>query len=606
MSKISEIFDSYKESLDQSLTRYETAYKTTAENALGFYQSFLKDHLVDHCSKYANEAAMSRILERTQNYFQRSEIPFIAIDGTCSKYPFSDFMVFFAAAYGIKGTVNLETRPPGLKYERWSIDQDVSMVAYVPLPYAEAGDITDKAFENFVTSDEQKIDLSSIHTRLMQLAEIYLAYDMASSGTNYPRLILMDMSISSAMLSTDMSLDNVNLWGKPIGGKEVEFKDGVVVYAHPFNNALDIPSSKKFRRWAYALRQIENNKGRPISIDDLVTQSGVSKEEWEGSLQEPYAKKVLKYDGKQVEGKFNFTDSWFETVRLFEYVCFRLFKEHDPEALIYTTIEEGRQRQRWMSPEDIAFLIAIGIRALTENCWKRNIMLLSLAKDSSTRYFTNNYIGVMRRAGKFSFGDVGYLPWTDRMMLESIAYQVDLKCPWTTTEYDSVFMTLHLAEDASNIVGVQGKVVSTERLFARSLVQFFASREKATPLMGHVIFLDRLLDPVLDSTHLNGPKITDNVNQVESELGTVQPAFFGSNADLNVGQDISVWLLKTLTRNLFPEVIGYPDPLHKADLGAKSVKHRVDELIRSSIVPFRARPLSQLFRTTRDAGERRR
>jgi len=601
MSKISEIFDNYKDSLDVSLGRYENAYKLTAENSLKFYEDFLKDLIIDHSLKYANSAALIRILERSRDYFQRGDIPFIAIDGTCSKYPFSDFMVFFAAAYGIKGNVNLETDPPGLKYERWSIDQDVSMVAYVPLPYAEAGDVTDKVYETFMTSDEQKIDLSSIHTRLMQLAEIYLAYDMSNSGTNYPRLIMMDMSISSAMLSTDVGLEKIDLWGKPIGSSNLDIRDGLLVYAHPFNELLDLPSSKKFRRWAYAVRQIKNNNGKPIKIEDLVNQSGVSKIEWEASLDEPYAKKMMKYDGHtSISAKFDFKDSWLQSLRFFETICSKLFKQHDPEALIYTTTEDGRTRERWMSPEDIAFLIAIGIRGLVENCWKRNILLISLAKDSSTRYFTNNFIGLMRKVGIFPSIDVGYLPWTDRMMLESIAYQTVLNCPWTTTEFDSVFMTLHLDPNAAGPTGVQGHVVSTERLFARSLVQFFASREKATPLMGHVIFLDRLLDPVLDSTHLNGPDISN------PSIGTVNPAYFGTNSTLNVGQDISVWLLKTLTRNLFPEVIGYPDPLHKADLGAKSVKHRVDELIRSSIVPFRARPLSQLFRTTRDAGERRR
>jgi hypothetical protein len=110
--------------------------------------------------------------------------------------------------------------------------------------------------------------------------------------------------------------------------------------------------------------------------------------------------------------------------------------------------------------------------------------------------------------------------------------------------------------------------------------------------------LDRLIDPKLDSSFLGGLKIENE------ELGTISPIYFGTNQNINYGQAIAIWLLKVLTRNLFPEVIGYPDPLHKADWGAKSVKRRVDGLIKSSEIAFRGRPLSRLFRTLRDTQRR--
>lgn len=255
-----------------------------------------------------------------------------------------------------------------------------------------------------------------------------------------------------------------------------------------------------------------------------------------------------------------------------------------------------------MSPEDVSFLVAVGLRALIETCWERGIMLLSIAKDSSTRYFSRNYVGVMREVNIFPEIKVGNLPWTDRMLLESIACQVDdLTAPWAITEFDSVFMTLHVEEKDGQRYsrGVRGNVVNPERLFARSLAQFFHRRIKPTPLMGHVIFVDRLIDHRLDSNFLNPSHSITN-----SELGKIAPIFFGTNQDTNYGQAIATWILNILTRNLFPEVIGYPDPLHKADWGAKSVKRRVDNLIQSSEIAFRGRPLSRLFRTLRDTQRR--
>src|SRR5207302_9776352 len=120
------------------------------------------------------------------------------------------------------------------------------------------------------------------------------------------------------------------------------------------------------------------------------------------------------------------------------------------------------------------------------------------AKDSSTQYFSRHYIGVMREIKVFPPVEVGQLPWTDRVLLESIACQVDdLTAPWATAEFDSVFMTLHLERDEQNqtrIRGVRGDIVNPERLFARSLAQFFHRKQKPAPLMGHVIFVDRLMD----------------------------------------------------------------------------------------------------------------
>ncbi len=189
------------------------------------------------------------------------------------------------------------------------------------------------------------------------------------------------------------------------------------------------------------------------------------------------------------------------------------------------------------------------------------------------------------------------------MLLESIAFQLDnLIAPWATTEFDSVFMTLHLEEDENGkryIKGVRGNVINPERLFARSLAQFYLEKRKPTPLMGHVIFIDRLIDPQLDDSFFK-----NNCRISNPELGTISPVYFGTNQYTNYGQSIAMWLLNVLTRNLFPEVIGYPDPLHKADWGAKSMKKRVDRLIKSSEIPFRARPLSRSFRTIRNSHRR--
>jgi hypothetical protein len=260
-----------------------------------------------------------------------------------------------------------------------------------------------------------------------------------------------------------------------------------------------------------------------------------------------------------------------------------------------------------MSPDDIRFLIAVGIRALIEKCWERHILLTGVIKDSASRYLTRNYLGVMKLLDKQGYSqlnelEVRLLPWTDRIFLELLPLaDEELEAPWTTIEFDSTYMTLH-AEGAANgqpiIAGVKQFIVAPERLFARSLAQFFLKRDKPSPLAGHVVFIDRLVFPEWDADALS--RITIETPQ----LGRMQPLCYLTRDDVNMGQLLNMYLLDVLTRNHFPEVIGYPDPLHKADWGAKSVGERAGKMIASSVHSFRAQPLSRTFRDIRDSFRR--
>jgi len=112
--------------------------------------------------------------------------------------------------------------------------------------------------------------------------------------------------------------------------------------------------------------------------------------------------------------------------------------------------------------------------------------------------------------------------------------------------------------------------------------------------MGHVVFLDRLAFPKWDKDAFG------EVTIESPSLGAIQPIVYKDRDVNNIGQMIMMYLLNTLTRNHFPEVIGYPDPLHKADWGAKSMGRRVKGMIDSSEIPFRSKPIAKTLRRIRD------
>ncbi len=615
MSSISDIFKSYKTALTGSRSTYNELYADRAENGKVFYDKFFRRLTIDFSSVFSNTTSRSFITRQIERAFGTTEIDFVAVDGTCQKDPFNDFVVFFGGAYGAKGRASLQGDPARVKYQKWEMNRDVSMVAWIPIPFAQLSDVTN-AEETFLVSDSDKVNLAGIHTGLMQLAEIYLAYNVAvGSSIDAPKLIMLDQAMSGIMAASSHGVDT-GLTGYPHDRRALDARDVTIAFAHPFNDELRVPSNKRFRRYTAVLADFHRRGTRTLSLDELSKDLQLDRAELLEPIKYLESKdiKLGKLDPARdvVELEVDVRESWEYTKSLFQNICSRLFLKKEQTALMYEkpdSDDPSKTRRAWMAPDDINFLIAVGLRALIEACWAKRILLVGIVKDSESRYLTRNYLGVMKKLGiypELQKDSFGLLPWTDRIFLETIPTYCDddIGAPWSSIEFDSAFMTLHLGpvSGREEIMGVKtrgGEIISTERLFMRSLAQFYLSRSKPNPLMGHVVFVDRLVYPMWDSKNLLEPPITG------TSLGSIQPIMFADRDQANVGQLVTMFLLSVLTRNHFPEVIGYPDPLHKADWGAKSIGRRVKGVIQSSELPFRSQPISRTLRSIRDGKGRK-
>ncbi|MCS7272600.1 MAG: hypothetical protein NZ550_00435 [Fimbriimonadales bacterium] len=629
MSMLSKIFAGYHRALDESQRQLRALRDERVENACSFYNDFFHKLIVQYEPFFQDPTQRRQIKELAEQVFdvtRLDKIDFVAIDGTCSKHTFREFVVFFGGAYGARGSIFLKDDPPRVKYERWGLERDVSLVAYVPVPFATIEDVyhADKE-ETFVVSDAHRVNLSNIHISLMQLAEVYLAYTLASATTHdYPRLIMMDMSLSGLMAAVSHGA-NTALAGYLYDRRALDDFDIKVAFAHPINQELGVPSAKRFGRHNAIIAQFHLRNTAEMPKDELRQRIGLSETDFERALayltrpdpNKPNSQPLFtERDGKLLTedpNRFHPRHSWEYTISLFAHICKRLFTDKDPSALTYEAPDPDYpqyKRRRWMSPEDVNFLTAVGLRALIEKCWEKHILLVGIAKDSESAYLTRNYLGVMKHIGVYpelQALQVKPLPWTDRLFLESVPVCCDasLTAPWSTIEFDSVFMTLKLGLDENGrpqIMGTRaraGEIVSPERLFLRSLAQFFLSRGKRTPLCGHVVFVDRLALPRFDKQHILNGLVISTPN-----IGEVRPIVYKDNRTDNCVQRLMMYLLDVLTRNHFAEVIGYPDPLHKADWGAKTIGRKVREMLESSTIPFFNEPLTRTLRNLRNSSAR--
>jgi len=210
----------------------------------------------------------------------------------------------------------------------------------------------------------------------------------------------------------------------------------------------------------------------------------------------------------------------------------------------------------------------------------------------------------MRLEGNMDMPIAGELAGSDRLVCEMVP-EVDMNVigPWSTIEFDAIHMSLRAVDRGAGPMneGVRGDIlVPSDGLFLRSLVQLFLQRRsnKRRPLAGHVLFLDRIAYPHVDSGARSAKAIC-------TKDSSVKPLLY-LDSEHNLGQDAAMLAAHILTKNLFPEAIGQPDPLHRADLGAKTLGRQINRLVADSTIRLRTEPLASSFRDGRDSGGVRR
>jgi hypothetical protein len=608
-STISDVFTLYDKALTQTRGKLETGAIDSTRALEQFYNEFLKTQIINYGTKFENEGVRNEIHRNLEQRHRSSQLRFWAVDGACRKVETSDIVVFYGGAYLIKGRLGLLDRPPLIQYEESEPEDDSSIVAYLPLSAEDLTMIDPE--DRFVVNDAERISITGLDTQLMLLAEIFLLYRGATSP-DHPHLILWDHSFSSILANATPNVLKLRFAGLQLAGETIWYPDLLVGYSKPWNNELDIPSKKSHRLWERAIAKLFDSPTHTLDIKEFSHEVGLDRSNVETQIRliwecDKYGRKregqnprnaLTKKEGNILQLNPEYLHAPDKIKRLYEYFCNQFFREKDPSVLLYNYEDEnGLSRQRFLSSDELSFLMALGIRLTFENCWRNEVMLIGVVKDSASTYYTNHYFGVMKKIGVFDFTP-RKIPATDRLTLERLPYiDATIKSPWATTEFDGVYMTLRMKkewpDDEPTIQGIRGNVLVQPNLIMRSLVQFYLKNDPPMEtMMGHVIFVDRLVHP-------NSIPEKMTVVSGDRELGTVEPFFFRDSSVRNKEQEYMIYLLSVLTRNVFPEVIGYPDPLHHADRGAKSVLKMIEPMLFSSEQLNRSNPLHRTLRQLR-------
>lgn len=593
VSELSKIYSQFEDSLTTAKEEYDESLKQWSEILNDVNENFLSNYLVSYGDSFNTQYQRMQIKSKANSFLGTEKIKFVAIDGSCHKSDQEGFMSFYGGAYGSMGDIKFAgDEQAKLEYERWDFDKDVSMVAFLPLPPDQIEVSTgDQKAEGKMYTDAEIKELSSIHTKIMQLAEVYLAWSQIQ-GSDPVELLLLDTSLSGLLGNTSYRPDSVNLDEGNFDGQELDFFDLKAGLAHPFNLEMDIPGSYDFQPFERILAVAQENNSLEVDKND----TGLSHTSFKKACTVLEKANMGEKAGENTIVLSKSPDNaWRNCRNVFQTICEKLFKQKDSEALTFTDSDGNK---RYMTPDDITFLTGIGLRDIIERCWSRNILLVGVAKDSSSKYFYRNFIGSLDASDRLS-ESYQNLPLSDRKIIEMLAYiKGDASAPWGTIEFDSAFMSLHPEKDENGekqvkgweILGL-GETTRPPRIFLRSVFQYLLDHDAS--ISSHAIFVDRLAYPGWDDEDSLQWELSTE------ELGTLTPLLFNKQNKPRL-QELTQFLLSVVVKNHFPEALGYPDPLRKADMGAKAMKRKVKRLMDSGEVAMQANPLEKSLREIRE------
>jgi len=605
VSPLSAVYHQFHESIRISRDEYTRRLQHYAKLLNEEWNSCLGANIISFAERFRSSSFRLNLRRWAEDFFGSTEISFLAIDGSNDRKAGESFVIIYGGAYGSRGTVELAGREARIAYRRWELSRDVSIVAFIPVPI-EFGNVLVREGEEVnpeggipaPLSDREAANLTRLDSKVMQLAEVFLAYSLAKSGrVDAPQLIMMDNTLSGWLANTSFGPRWLTIIDGTIEGEQIGIFDLYTMLAHPLNQDLNIPEPLLFQPHLRLIAEAEWRDTTKLRESQL---NGVPYDVFRrgGEAVENLGLGSFSEATRTVELNFEPWESWKKCVSIFDRICETLFRDKDPRGL--TFVNKYGERTYFTS-KDLQFLAGVGLRALIEECWTphRRIMLVGVVKDSHSRYFYRNYLGSMHVIQNTDVESHLQIRMADRVLLEMVAHIRGLNAPWSTIEFDSCFMTLHPVRVNNDWdirgyrIGAMPEVTRPARLFLRCLAQFLLRPDRN--LGSHVIFLDRPIYPGWDD------RDADSLSIVTPHLGTLHPIYFTKPSRLHC---LTMYLMSVLVRNHFPEALGYPEPLHKADWGARSLRQRVSRLLDSAWMIERINPLSRTFRDIRDSFRR--
>ena len=567
------------------------SYRARFEAVEGLYERLFKNLIksdFDPASAY----------ETAKKFFGTDTVPFAAVDGTEYSKPLFDLVVFLGGSYASRGTIKFDPeKAPSLDYEEQFLKTGRGLSSCVPvyvnevpeidLSFLQPGESTEMSLERPLT-DEAIVDNSTIPMWIMAFSEYYLAFKLASEQGG-PRIIFLDRSLATSIASLIYATSKRKLWksngslyGLKVNGVPIDMNDLAYGRHHFGNPSLDLPPARgdylRYRCWL----TLEHNG--PQTLDSLCTLLKITRADQRKrvdrillrSRDEGFLEELLGTYGL----KQRYSTTWARIKTLVETIGRRMFEEKSPRNPMRV---EKNNEWHWLTTQDLAFLTLFALNLLLEECWRNQILLIGLTKDTAARDLKNHVLPVLSSAGiwpsDITQEDLTRIPNTDRMMLQTLSVfnHQSMKVPWALTEYDSAFLMIipDLGKQQGFVSGAIRNKITPERLFLKSYIQLCQANVDPQ-LRSNVLLLDRLSYPDYDFRPDSTLEFKHNYGSAEER---VRPIVYQSKTVRNPIQELVMQILSSMTSNSIPDLFGHNKPLYIADKVAKWHNEEIRRII---------------------------
>ena len=370
--KLSELYHKYHTNLKESRATYEAHLGELAEKLDDEWEVCLKKNMFSTSPYFDSAAARIEISKSIRDFIQSSEtnVPFVAIDGSSHKEQGDRFISIYGGAYCVRGELRVQGRDARISYFR-HLEKEVSYVAFIPVPPEASLSLTDEAAEAEASnllpgSDKDSFELTSMHNKIMQLAEIYAAYDLARSELEPPKLVLLDNSLSSWLVNTSFEGLYQSLIGKDFDGIKIDLADIYTTLSKPSNPSLGVPPKSTWAPHYRIIAEFAWRGKRELPVDELVRSMG-SEELVNTGLKALSIYNLFEVSSGSIKLGWDPSVSWSKMEQLFNQISRKLFGEVKSTGLI---CKSATGRDVYLSPRELQFITGIGLRLLVETCWR--------------------------------------------------------------------------------------------------------------------------------------------------------------------------------------------------------------------------------------------
>lgn len=556
-------------------------YRVRFETIDGLYERVF-------ANMFKSQKGLGDSYETARKLFGNSKVSFAAVDGTQYARPLFDLVVFFGGSYAARGEIEYRKNDlPIVSYSDHFLKTGRAVSSCVPVyvneipeidqSFIQPGEISEMSLTRPLT-DEAIANNSTIPNWIMSFSEFYLAYTLAREE-NGPRIILMDRSLANMLASLVYDTSRRKTWGSngallglDIDGIPLDTNDLAFARHRIDNPVLNLPAPRgDYLRWRCLL---EIEKDGPLTVPALCEKLGIAEPDREKRVIRLLKKSVEEGFLGEVVGTYSlkerYRQTWPRIKRLVETLGRQMFEEtpgHNPLRVM----KNGNWH--WLTTQDLAFLTLFTLDLLVDICWKKQILLLGLTKDTAARDLKNHVVPVLVSnkiwKSEISQEQLSRLPNTDRMLLQTLSMfnHKEISVPWSIVEYDSAFLMIipDFQKRPGYVSGAIRNRIIPERLFLKTYIQL-SEAAYDTQLRSNVLSLDRLCYPEFD---LHEESTLDFKHNYSSADEPVNPIMFKDNNVKNSIQELVMVTLTAMTSNSVPEIFGHNKPLFIADKVAK-------------------------------------